>query len=83
MRSLLIALVIVILCSGCNPFVRYVPVPSPYPVIEVPNRPIVETEIPFTNRELTIANYARQLETVIKTYNTEAVLHNEKIPKVE
>ena len=61
--------------SGC--FVRYVPVESRYPLIDVVERPVLAVEPEFSEREVQLANYARQLEAMIDRYNALARAHNE------
>lgn len=80
-RSLMVFTLLLFLTAGC--FVRYVPVESPMPVIKIPTRPAVAAEPEFSEREVVIVNYARQLEAVVVEYNKTAVEHNENIQKVE
>lgn len=69
----LFLLLSILTLSGC---VRYVYVNDRKPVIEIPERSVLETEPAFTDRELKLVDYAQNLESRIGTYNEWAKAEN-------
>lgn len=72
---LLFLLLALLILSGC---VRYVYVNDRKPEIELPPRPVIETEPAFTEREKTIVDYTQGLEARIEKYNEWAKAENIK-----
>ena len=71
----LLLILLALCCMGC---VRYVYVNDRKPEIEMPERPVVETEPEFTGRELAIVDYAQTLEARVAAYNAWAKAENVK-----
>ena len=88
MRTFLAALLLVSCCSGCL-FKEYVPVKSPWPELQCPEKPKVEisdkvdASNPDTASVIKAAyvyeRYATNLQEMIAEYNATAKKHNEEI----
>ena len=76
--STLLLLIACLFFTGC-PFVKYVYIEGRWPVVSVPDRPVVPDEpLEFTPRETTLVGYAQVLEMKIGAYNEAAKWHNEE-----
>lgn len=65
----ILLLFLILILSGCSLFTRYVQVADRKPIIETPERPVLEEDPPFNERETKLVNYAVDLETRITKYN--------------
>ena len=76
--ALMLLLCVLAFSNGCALFTKYVHVPSKLPYIEAPARPRVPARPAFTPREVTLKDYALELEAKVKAYNALAKRENIK-----
>lgn len=67
--SVLVLGLLLVSLSGCTLFTRYVYVADKKPVIDLPDRPVLSDDPPFTEREKKLVTYAVDIESKTRTYN--------------